>query len=116
MNKEIIHYFERKIVDYKEAMSTMVNEHNRANYQREIDKLDSYIQHLANGVQASEATAILPHVSGSAIPPLKELALSELDGIENQAKNLHSDSMHHLRCSIEGSAKRAAEFIRKHYR
>jgi hypothetical protein len=46
---------------------------------------------------------------------LLRLTVSTLKGIENQATRLCSGNASHLGKSIEGDAKRALEFILKHY-
>lgn len=81
MNKEIIEYLELEIQMRKDGISTMVNSVHRDRLQKEIEKLNSWIAHLANGVEKSEATAISPLVNGCAT----------LEAIEQAADKLTDD-------------------------
>jgi hypothetical protein len=57
----------------------------------------------------------LQNVSNSALPPLSEFATKALDNIADACRYITSGNASHQSKSIEGSAKRNAEFIRKHY-
>lgn len=57
----------------------------------------------------------LQNVSNCALPPLTEFATKALDNIADACKYITSGNASHQSKAIEGSAKRNAEFIRKHY-
>lgn len=61
------------------------------------------------------SNCIKPDVSNCALPTLTEFATKALDNIADACKYITSGNASHQSKSIEGSAKRNAEFIRKHY-
>lgn len=72
MNKEIIEYLELEIQMRKDGISTMVNSVHRDRLQKEIEKLNSWITHLANEAEQNSSNCNIPLVCGSVFMLLDE--------------------------------------------
>lgn len=87
--------------------------HGRLDMLKEYGK---YLLERVKGLPSDEFSGLhLQNVSNSALPPLTEFATKALDNIADACKYINSGNASHQSKAIEGSAKRNAEFIRKHY-
>lgn len=80
-------------------------------FENEVDQINQLLSGWREEIILEASSCVC-----DSLPSLFEFATKALDNIANSCRYINSGNASHLSKSIEGSAKRNAEFIRNHYR